>query len=359
MKQYRNNQRQRKTQALLALLIYQLARGSFEKEPFADRLQQLTEDAIIVNPVDLEALIDAPLKVDLSGLLKNKKLEKKFVRFAMVYQRHIKETVQPADGISLTLGDILNSWADLTGQDKGKFVSIICPGIKTLLIEYNKQTGKLDFSDEQTIAHPKEAFNFMRNLLSLMVKETPPDKMNFLSQKLRTALKIYDSSSAAEVKKEIWRGASRAIISNAAATLSGALSANPIAKERISHPLFGTIIKMEADKYDWESGVSFDNVDKLQLILKEREIHTNQRILVHSLRDLGRKNIFDNVDYALEDKLMERLNKTIQDRMAKEQGRTKSTWVYSPISPEAEAQVEKRVRELIFRRDNNGTGRNH
>jgi hypothetical protein len=211
------------------------------------------------------------------------------------------------------------------------------------------------FTEIRTFAHPEEVFKVVKTFYSILIQQTPSANMEHLMQKLRRELSNSDINSAVNSDRNLLHNVSKALISEGASTLNAAFSINPTAKERIIHPLFGTIIEMESGRYGWESGVPLDNTDKLNLVLKEKGISANKRVLSHSIKDIGRKNIFENLDGALDDSLMERLNKAIQNRMAKEHVTT--TWVFSPTSNQAE--TDKSIREWLFRRDNNGTGRTH
>ncbi|GAI48944.1 unnamed protein product, partial [marine sediment metagenome] len=75
MKQSSNKQWQRKTQSLLASLMYRLAQGPVETEPFIASLQQLYSDRITANPVTANALKNPQAQVKL-GLSKTKRLKR-------------------------------------------------------------------------------------------------------------------------------------------------------------------------------------------------------------------------------------------------------------------------------------------
>jgi hypothetical protein len=133
--------------------------------------------------------------------------------------------------------------------------------------------------------------------------------------------------------------------------ISEALSRNPSAKDRLLHPVFGELMAMEARKYGWDSGLPANNYTQLQSALSQDGVSANTRMMSRSLRRLGRKNILQNVDDALDGNLIENLNKIISEQMTVEQNKTQSIWEYSPVSSGDTAETEKSVREWLFRRN--------
>ncbi len=108
---------------------------------------------------------------------------------------------------------------------------------------------------------------------------------------------------------------------------------------------------MEAKKYGWDSGVPTDNRARLQSELSQNGVSHNKRMVSHSLRRLGRKNVLQNINDALDGNLEENLNAIINEKTTAEQDRTQSVWEFSPVSPGNTAETEKSVREWLFRRN--------
>ena len=77
------------------------------------------------------------------------------------------------------------------------------------------------------------------------------------------------------------------------------------------------------------------------------------------MKKLGRKNILQNTNDALDGNLIKNLHKIIIEQTAIEQNNTQSIWEFSPISPKETAEIEKSIREWLFRRNENDTGPNH
>jgi len=141
--------------------------------------------------------------------------------------------------------------------------------------------------------------------------------------------------------------------------ISEALSRNPSAKDGLLHPLFGELIAMEAKKYGWDSGVPANHHTQLQSAISQNGVSHNKRMVSRSLRRLGRKNILQNINDALDGNLIENLNKIISEQTTIEQNKTQSVWEFSPVSTGDNAEIEKSVRDWLFRRKNNDTSRNH
>ena len=351
MKQSGNKQWHRKAQSLLALLMYHLAQGPVETEPFASLLQQIFSDRIKATSLNANELSNSQAQVQLGKLPKTKRLKRKFAHFLKLQQQNGKDQKQPSDHPPLTIGQIVNGWAGLTGQDETEFASKVCPKIKKLLIEQYKATRHLGFTDSQTYENPESAFNFMADLFNILVEETPAEKKNSLIEQIKATLITSGTQSVVEADDELLRGASTMLTSEIVTQVSGALSRNPSAKDRLLHPLFGELMAMEAKKYGWDSGVPADHHAQLQSAISQNSISPNKRMMPRSLRRLGRKNVLQNISDALDDNLSENLNKIVREQMAEEQNKTQSVWEFSPVSPGDTAETEKSVREWLFRRN--------
>jgi len=358
MKQSGNKQWQRKTQSLLVSLIYRLAQGPVETEPFTASLQQIYSDRITANFVTANVLNNPQTQVQLR-LPKTKRLKRKFAHFLKLQQQKGEDREQPSDNPPLTIGHIVNGWAGLTCQDETEFASKVCPKIRKLVIKHYKATGQVELTDSQAYGNPESAFNFMVDLLNILVEETPTDKRNSLVEQIKTALFTSGTQSAVGVNNELLHDASTILTSEIVTQISEALSHNPSAKDRLLQPIFGALVVMEADKYGWDSGVPVDNDTQLKSAISQGDISLSNRIISRSLRRLGRKNILKNINGALDDNLIESLNKTIMEQTTADCNKIKSVWEFSPVSPGDTAETEKSVREWLFRRNKNDTSRNH
>jgi hypothetical protein len=81
VKQLGNKQYQRKTESLVALLIYRLAQGSVEYESFTALLQQVLTERIKAKPVSIDTLSNSVAQVQLGKLPKTKRLKEEFRHF--------------------------------------------------------------------------------------------------------------------------------------------------------------------------------------------------------------------------------------------------------------------------------------
>ena len=349
MKQSENKQWQRKAQSLLALLMYRLAQGHVRTEPFASLLQQIFSDRIKATSLNANALNNSQAQVQLGKLPKTKRLKRKFTHFLNLQKQNEKD--RPSVHPPLTIGHIVNGWVGLTGQDETEFAAKVCPKIKKLLIEQYKAIGHLGFTDSQTYENPESAFNFMADLFNILVEETPADKKDSLVEQIKTTLFTSGTQSAVEIDNELLHDASTMLTSEIVTQISEALSHNPSAKDRIIHPLVGELMAMEAKKYGWDSGVPTNNYAQLQSAISQNGLSPNKRMMSRSLRRLGRKNVLQNINDALDGNLIEYLNKIINEQTTVEQNKTQSIWEFSSVSPKDTAETEKSVREWLFRRN--------
>jgi hypothetical protein len=147
MKQLGNKQWQRKTQSLLASLMYRLAQGPIENEPFATMLQQIFNERINANPVNIDVLKNSLAQAKLDRLPRTERLKRKFTHFMELQKQYEKDQKQPSDNHPLTIGQIVNGWAGLTGQDEKKFASKVYPKVRTLVIKHHKATGQVGLTD--------------------------------------------------------------------------------------------------------------------------------------------------------------------------------------------------------------------
>jgi len=97
MKQPGNKQYRRKAQSLLASLMYHLAQGPVETEPFTALIQQIYGDIIKANPVNIDLLKNSLAQVQLGKLPKTKRLKRKYAHFLILYQQIKKDREQPSD----------------------------------------------------------------------------------------------------------------------------------------------------------------------------------------------------------------------------------------------------------------------
>jgi len=331
--------------------MYRLAQGSVETEPFASLLQQIYSDRITANSVNNDALKNSLAQVQLGKLPKTKRHRRKFAHFVELQKQNVEDRNQPSANHPLTIGQIVNGWAGLTGQDETEFASKVYPKMRTLAIEHYQATGHLGCTDSQAYENLESAFNFITDLFNILIEETPVDKKDFLVEQIKTTLSTSGTQSAVEIDNELLHDASAMLTSEIVTQISGALSDNPSAKDRLLHPLFGELMAMEAKQYDWDSVVPANNYAQLQSTISQNGVSPNKRMMSRSLRRVGRKNLLQNINDALDGNLMKNLNNIITEQTTVEQNKTQSIWEFSLASPEDTAETEKGVREWLFRRN--------
>ena len=100
MKQLGNKQWHRKTESLLALLMYRKAQGAVETEPFATLMQQIFSDVIAANPVDANVLKNSMAQFKVGKLPKTKRTRRRFAYSWKLYQQTKKNGTMPIIGRS-------------------------------------------------------------------------------------------------------------------------------------------------------------------------------------------------------------------------------------------------------------------
>jgi len=338
----------RKAKALSVLLLYRVSSGPVGNEYFSGILQQIFCDRIKNVHIDSSALTSSLLQVDLDRLVKKKRFRRKSEGLQRVFQQYVKQTNQSGDNTSLTIGDIVNGWADLTHQDKAEFMLRVHPKITALVAEQGNVGANQDPEKDQTGA----AFKFMNNLLLILLAETPQDRKDALVEQMRDFILNIGTMSDIDLPDEIFSLSCKLLIGDVVTKMEEAFSVNPAAKVSLQKPLFGAVIEIMAKKYGWESGVPDDNNAKLRAELKEKGLFFNERTQSRALKELARRNILLNIDSALDGTLVNDLAKIILNQRTNQQNQTQSVFVYEPISPEVDAEAKKKILELIFKRRN-------
>jgi hypothetical protein len=203
-------------------------------------------------------------------------------------------------------------------------------------------------------------FKFGQDLLLILLSETPADKKAALVEHLKEIILNACTKSEIELPDEILSLTCKLIICDLVTKLDNAFSVNPAAKVSLQKPLFAAVIETMAKKYGWESGVPDDNDAKLRTELKEKGLFFNDRTHSHALKELARRNVLRNIDSAIDGILINDLARIILDQRTNQQNQTNSEFVFEPISPEADTEIKNTIRELLFKRRNDGKpDRNH
>ena len=337
-----------KSQALSGLLLYRVSSGHVDNEYFASILKQIYRDRMEDVHVDYSALKNSFAEVDLDKLVKKKRFQRKSNDFQRILEQYAKQTNQSNDETILTIDDIVSWWVDLTQQNKEEFMLRVANKITALVAENGDAVLKPDPQNVQTGC----TFKFGQNLFRILLSETPPDKKAALVERMKEIILNLGSASEINLPDEILSLSCKMVIADTVAKINEAFSANPAAKLSLQKPLFSAVIDVMAKKYGWESGVPEDNEVKLRAELKEKGLFFNERTQSRALKTLARRNIFLNLDSALDGTLMNDLAKIILDQRTSQQNDTKSEFVYETISPEVDAEAKKKILELIFKRRN-------
>lgn len=337
-----------KAQALSVLLLYRVSSGSVDIEYFASILQQIYHDRIKNVCIDSSALNNSLAQVDLDKLVKKKRFKRKSDDLQRAFQQYVKQTNQSDGDTTVTIGDIMSWWADITHQDQAEFMLRIHPKITALVAEHGDAVLKQNLQNDQTGA----AFNFGQNLFRILLSETPPDKKAALVEEMKNIILNVGTMSDITLPDEILSLSCKLLIGDAVTKMEEAFSINPAAKSSFQKPLFAAVIEIMAKKYGWESGVPDDNNAKLRTELKDKGLFFNERTQSRALKELARRNVVLNIDSVLDGTLINDLAKIILDHRTNQQNQTQSIFVCEPISPEVDAEAKNKIRELIFKRRN-------
>jgi hypothetical protein len=345
-----------KAQALSSLLLYRASSGSVDNEYFGSILKQMYRDKIKNIHIDPGALDNSFAEVDLDRLVRRKRFKRKSDEFQRVLQQYVKQTGQSSDETTVTIGDIVTWWTDLTHQNKEEFMVRINTKIAALVAEQSDITVLQNPGNDKTGA----AYKFGQDLLLILLSETPADKKAALVNRLKDAIVNAITTPDIVLPEEILTLSCKMIIGDTVPKIEEAFSVNPAAKVSLQKPLFGAVIQTMAKKYGWESGVPDDNDAKLMTELKEKGLFFNERTQSRALKELARRNVLLNIDGALDGTLTNDLAKIILGKRNK-QNQTISEYVYEPISPEADTEIKNTIRELLFKRRNEDgkPNRNH
>ena len=114
-------------QDLSALLLYRVSAGPVDDEYFASILLQIYHDRMKNVHIDSDALKNSLAEVNLDKLVNKKRYQKKSDDFQRVLEQYTKQTGQTNDETTLTIGDILSWWVDLTHQNQEEFMLRVSP----------------------------------------------------------------------------------------------------------------------------------------------------------------------------------------------------------------------------------------
>jgi uncharacterized protein YijF (DUF1287 family) len=104
-------------QDLSVLLLYRVSACPVDNEYFASILQQIYHDRMKNVHIDYDDLKNSLSEVDFDKLVKKKRFRRKSNDFQRVLERYTKQTRQTNDETTLTIGDIVSWWVDLTHQN--------------------------------------------------------------------------------------------------------------------------------------------------------------------------------------------------------------------------------------------------
>ncbi|MBM2824426.1 MAG: hypothetical protein HW402_90 [Dehalococcoidales bacterium] len=91
MKQSASKQPQRKSQSLVAIVMYQLPQVPVEPEPFATSMQQMFKERITAHSIDTHVFKDALPEIRLSKFMRKNQLKRKLAHFLQLQEQDNKD----------------------------------------------------------------------------------------------------------------------------------------------------------------------------------------------------------------------------------------------------------------------------
>lgn len=347
MKQSSKKKHQRKIQALLSLLLYRTVHGNIETESLSVPVSQIYDEIIKTNSQDIGLLNNTTDRVFLEKLPKTTKQKQKLIDHLKTYQQYEKGIKSVSNENPLTISQMVNGWAGITGQDETELLGRVSPLINKLIKKQCERNGYLCLTDDETYANPQSVADYIIDLVNVLIDTTPPEKQANFSEQLKSVL-LTTTQNGSEIDHRVLQDASMMFVSETVTQTNEILSRNPIAKDRLSNPIFNQVVTNDARKYGWDCHLPTHN-DELYSALSKHGVTTNRWLINRALKKLGRKNVMQTIDDTLGGILQENLENIINQQLADDQIQTQSVWEFNTVSPEENKEIGNAIREWLFR----------
>ncbi len=196
----------RKLEAWVGTLTYHSAVGEMDTEVFGQYLQSIITPlmpASTIREVTRDALAQMSSCDDtgLKGEILKRHTPERMTEHLSLAQEMLtwRSPAQEAEKTQ-TIGDLIQGWAESTGQNRQDFEARMYPKLEALVQEWQSKTGCLGLTNEVVFQHPKEAGEFMTGFIRLLIEETPHAK---LTELLRSAMRTITETPSVDFAPEL------------------------------------------------------------------------------------------------------------------------------------------------------------
>lgn len=348
----------RKVDAWLGTMLYHSARGQVDSSAFGRQLQSIVGPAIRPQAIQ-QTFRDAVGQVapgadDLE--LKGRVLARctpqrmaeqiSFAQEALAWRPLAQKGKKPQ-----TIGEVIQGWAELTGQSPAEFEQRVYPKLKGLLQDWRRKTRCLGLTDEEVFGRPKEAATFLAGFWKVLIEETPEANLAELGNTACTLIAKTPTSKLQAQFHDLLGQASEFTAWRASRETAAALEANPKARVALSTPEVAALVRYEEQKQGW--GDAHQAIELLETSLaSELQDRTRGRptktLILNVLRSAARRSLLSNLRDAVNGQLRGRLVETALRWVEKEGAQVATHWEF-PESP-LEKQNMNGIRRWLFRR---------
>jgi hypothetical protein len=224
--------------------------------------------------------------------------------------------------------------------------------MEALVLKWQQETGCSGLTDSEIFSYPEKVSEFLSGFYAILIEETPDEKLGSWLEKIIDNLRrMAISEPRLLINEETLMGAATIMTSQVEKQIGGALSVNPLARERVLSPEYGVLAELEAKKVGWENNYekAFAMLTKhLQNEPGTQGLNDDKDSSSFAVRQVGRTNILTNLEEALEDRLHVRFLVAARKFWECVRNKVKSSWEFSSSEP---TTVRDSVRNWLFRRE--------
>ena len=344
--------------AWVGTLAYHCAQGLGDEDALAKRLESLLDP--VLQPEYLEPLVKEALsRIRSEQFMSNLKEKLLGRRGSRSFEEHLSlaeevlelSTQTGVDGKTLTLGELVTAWCELTKQNPDEFRDRIHPKLNRLLKEWQASTGSRGLEDRECFLHPREASRFSSGLCRTLLQETPEAN---LSDALANGLLAFQKgrpTSRIHAKRDLTRQVCHVIARQARRSIDTVLGTNPKAAAALADPEVAALVEWEEQKQGWGGSAS-----KATRLLKkslapefqEYDDQPSEADILSSLKSVGRRSLLNNLVDAAHGRLKPRFIATVCRYLQDSYTRVASHWQFD-ASPLADTSIAG-IRQWLFRR---------
>jgi hypothetical protein len=348
----------KRVKAWLGTLIYRCAQGQVNRNIFKQRLQSAIDP--VVNLELIQQATDGVYseiasqngKSHLKGKLLAKWKSKKAEMYLLLVQEMFESGVLKENGKeSLTLGELVATWATLTNQDLDEFARKVYPKLNILVKKWQLKTGCYGLTDDDCFQHPRGAAIFFKIFYRILINETPEVNLfNALDNGFHLLKEKPTAKSLVTIRK-LFGKVSDFITWRTIRLINTVLLVNPEAKSRLTAPEVASLTEWEEDKQGWGGDVNKASKilqNSLSPELEESGNQLGEASIIHLLESVGKRSLLSNLIDALKGQLRLRFVNAFKGLLEKTATRVVSYWEFQASS--FTEQSGRSIRQWLFRR---------